>query len=132
VTDFSGLLELQVVDLRCGGGTCLIAQERPVLAVGRALDFVPIPFSIEGPADLATGKIERFLQIDLPPLRASLGLVIGTPTALRIAVVFSTDELHAGLFKARLPESAAQAGSSADNRKEKAWTKEHAARAIPR
>ena len=87
VTDLSGFLELQVVDLRRGGGVCLIAQEGPVLPVGRAFDFVPIPFSVEGPADLATGKVERFLQIDLPPLRPVLGFVIGTPTGLRIAVV---------------------------------------------
>ena len=60
VTDLPGFLELQVVDLRRGGGVCLIAQEGPVLPVGRAFDLVPIPFSIEGPADLATGKVERF------------------------------------------------------------------------
>ena len=61
VTDLSGILELQVVDLRRGGGVGLIAQEGPILPVGRAFDFIPIPFSIEGPADLATGKVERSL-----------------------------------------------------------------------
>ena len=45
VTDLPGFLELQVVDLRRGGGVGLIAQEGPVLPVGRAFDFVPIPFS---------------------------------------------------------------------------------------
>ena len=87
VTDLPGFRELQVVDLRRGGGVGLIAQQRPVLPVGRAFDLVPIPFSVEGPADLATGKVARLFQIDLPPLRPALGLVVGPPAGLRIAVV---------------------------------------------
>jgi hypothetical protein len=42
---------------------------------------------LEGPADLAAGKVGRFLEIDLPPFGAALRFIVGAPTSRYVAIV---------------------------------------------